>query len=172
MITPWTIPGSTLCKISHFLANNCKSVLELGSGDSTVKLAQLLINQQIEALISVEHLPFYAAQVNGLISSVPGFMLLKTDLVKDWYDLGKNPFPFQFDGVLVDGPPGHQFPYARWPAYPRLKTWATPDAWFLLDDYDRNGEKVIAQAWQNMEEGLTLIEVIDDRIAVMRRGQT
>lgn len=144
-----------------------KLVLETGSGISTIVTAYLLKQQGGGKVISLDQDADFGARTqeairqHGLgryaeVRSAP----LTTQRIdgKDWkwYDPKTWRSVGKIDFLTVDGPVGSLARLSRWPAVPLLKDKLKPDAVILLDDADRDDEKIIGAEWKEMLTGSSL----------------
>lgn len=150
--------------VEQLAATKAQSVLECGSGLSTLIVA-LLLRESNRSLISLEHLsPWVSALTNllqdyGLDKKV---RLFHRPLVSygsfDWYDIGDITDLPSFDLVICDGPPGSTTG-GRIGLVPLMSQLFSPGCTILLDDGNRNGESFIAEAWcKTLQATLTKVE--------------
>jgi predicted O-methyltransferase YrrM len=158
------------------------SVLECGSGFSTLKLAQLT-QKRGGRLVSLEHDQLWATRVRsslaaaGLAETARVMLapLQPHPLARDgllWYaEHQLRLVPRRIDVLLVDGPPAFEpeTELSRYPALPALAERLAPDAIVVLDDIDRRGELQVLQAWER-EGGFRFEIQPTERIAVGRRS--
>ncbi|MFV2063282.1 MAG: class I SAM-dependent methyltransferase [Chloroflexota bacterium] len=141
-----------------------RSVVELGSGVSTIVIAARLKAAGKGRLVALEHEPTYARatraelRAQGLdgIATVVDAPLVEVsvgDETWQWYEIGAE-MPERIDLLFVDGPPGRTGPLARYPALPLLRDRLVPGATILVDDGDRADEQVMVQRWESEIEGL------------------
>ena len=127
-------------------------VLELGSGVSTVVLAARLRGEG--RVVSLDHEREYAQQTrdqlvyHDLEATVIDAPLAPVQIAGrawEWYSL-----PDGLTGVdmlVVDGPPGHTGPLARYPALPLLRPLLSPGAVICVDDGARADEREMVRMW-------------------------
>ena len=158
------------------------SVVECGSGFSTLKLAEL-IQQRGGRLVSLEHDETWATRVRSNLAAaglaetaqVTLAPLEPHPLARDglpWY--AEHPLRFLFrriDVLLVDGPPAFEpeTELSRYPALPALAERLAPDAIVVLDDIDRRGELRVLEAWERECDFRFEIQTAE-RIAIGRRS--
>lgn len=134
-----------------------RSILECGSGVTTIVLAYALRSQGSGRVVSLEHLEQYADLTRAALrdheledwAEVRLAPLEPVELdgrTWPWYDLGAVP-QGPFDLVLVDGPPGDTGSYARFPAMPLLYDRMAMGGIVVLDDCTRADEREIADIW-------------------------
>lgn len=133
------------------------SVLECGSGTSTVLLAYAVRQFGKGRVVALEHDPHYAKATRRMLrergledwAEVIDAPLVEVELpagVWRWYELEAMP-EGGFDLVLVDGPPGKTGPQARYPALPLLADRLAPDGELVLDDALRPEERATVERW-------------------------
>jgi predicted O-methyltransferase YrrM len=145
------------------------TVLELGSGVSTIVMAARLEAVGGGRLVALEHDPAYAAEtrrnlaLHGLdgvatVLDAPLSTLRVGEEEWSWYTLPEEglPAPASVDLLLVDGPPGATGHLARYPALPLLAPRLAPGATIVVDDADRPDEREMARRWQSERPGLSL----------------
>jgi len=143
-----------------------RTLVELGSGVSTVVLARL--ERDLGGRVfAVEHSPGWAGWVrravarDGLedVATVIEAPLSPNPLSLEdapWYDedsLAQLPQE-GIDLLLVDGPPGYGegMSRSRYPALPALADRLALGALIILDDTEREGERDILDAWERESE--------------------
>ncbi len=134
------------------------TVVEIGSGGSSVWVGYCLERQGHGRCISLEHDEEYAARTRAEVArhgltefvEVVHAPLVDVDVAGEqfrWYDLSRVKGLEDLDIVFVDGPPGTTGPLARYPALPLLRDRCAPGARFILDDAARPDEREIVQRW-------------------------
>jgi len=158
-----------------------RTVIELGSGVSTVVLARL--ERQLGGRVwAVEHLPGWAGWVRralereglGDVATVVEAPLEAHPRALGearWYArsaLAELP-DAGVELLLVDGPPGYGpgMTRSRYPALPELRGRLTEGALVVLDDAGREGEQEILERWER-DEGFTFDRRQAERIAIGR----
>lgn len=155
---PWTLDGpaiATLCNVLR--AERPSHVVELGSGLSTIVIASIL-KETGGRLTSIDHDEKFAEitgsflEANDLSSLVDLRTASLTPLEKTanelWYDTRLLDDLRKIDLLVVDGPPKPVSPTIRRHALPYLHERLSPQAFILLDDAEREGEKSILEEWQ------------------------
>ncbi len=184
---PWSegsmSPAGLATVASEIAYAERRSVVELGSGVSTVVLARLA--RQLGGRIwAVEHHPGWAGWVRRALER-DGLGGVATVL-----EAPLEPHPSALSGapwyaedalealpsagvelLLVDGPPGYGEGMARsrYPALPVLGGRLADGALVVLDDAQREGELEILEAWER-DEGFSFDRRHAERIAVGRRA--
>jgi predicted O-methyltransferase YrrM len=165
----WALaPDTALHLVRLVLERRPSRVLELGSGSSTVILAQALRRAGGGALASLEHDPAWAQRTRALLAeaglrdaaSVAHAPLRRVSFPDEgglvemrWYDADvvarlAAQAGGTWDLLLVDGPPATRDDQARWPALPLLLPRLSPSCAILLDDADRPGERALLERWR------------------------
>ena len=156
----WAIDADFARLIVRELESAPKTVVELGSGLSTMLIASILEERDSGRLISVDHDPRFSAgasrrlQLAGnsdRVDLVVAPLLSQTfkGIATDWYDaaaLTRALPDTPIDLLIVDGPPSTS-EWTRWPAIEVLAPYLAPGAVVLLDDGRRRAERVAALRW-------------------------
>lgn len=159
----WAIPDDALDLLAGLVREHRPGlVLEAGSGRSTIVLAHALRDVNRGRLLALEHDPDFAHEnycylrVNNLAA---GADVLYAPLGENgWYAEAAWRDLEGIDLLLVDGPPGHVAPLARYPALPNLRDRLTPGALVILDDTNRPDEQETLRRWQEIGLGeLTIV---------------
>lgn len=141
-------------------------VVELGSGSSTIVGGHALRQNGTGHLVSLEHSKEHARESRKMVSvhSLGEYSeVLYAPLTHhtldgetwDWYGLEDFDPEAPIDLVIVDGPPGHLQKLSRYPALPLLSNWLSDDATFIVDDGDREDEKIIVGKWTKENPSIT-----------------
>jgi hypothetical protein len=162
----WALPVAALEWLTEFIVQQqVRTVVECGSGFSTIALAMLQQQGILEGSLSLEHdLDWWAYCLGHLndrdllsYSDVRLRPLIQQQVhgrSLTWYGL-HGIAPFAADLVLVDGPPSHGRVGARYPAIACLAEFLRPGTWVVLDDAQRQAEQQVIKRW--VEEGLRLV---------------
>jgi predicted O-methyltransferase YrrM len=174
-------PDTLLAIVARILdADRIDTVVECGSGTSTVWIALALRQRGSGRLVSLENSAEYADATREALRRLG---------LEDWVDLRVAPLatatagedevlwydPEALSGVedvsllFVDGPPAHYGPRMRYPAVPLLADRLSPGAWVILDDVDRPDEQEIETAWLSRAwGGVTLSRIrTADRASIL-----
>ncbi len=162
--TYWTehsITPETLTQIQQLIAAlGVRSVLELGSGISTLLIAHAFRRSGGGHLLSLDDDARWAAQTTATLEreKLDSFAEVRVAPLKDttsgsrtspWYDLSALDPQARFDLVIVDGPPAWKGDaLARLPALYELRKHLSDNGILVLDDAARGGEREIAARWQ------------------------
>jgi predicted O-methyltransferase YrrM len=137
-----------------------RSVLELGSGVSTLYIANLLKSLGGGMVDSFDHEERWARLTeanladHGLrdMARIRIAALESTDLRNEtvvWYSLPPFPAGLVYDLIIVDGPPAsREKPHARLPALYRLRHLMGSKSVLVLDDVNRDWEAHVASRWE------------------------
>ncbi|QIG79605.1 class I SAM-dependent methyltransferase [Stakelama tenebrarum] len=139
--------------VDHILEHQPETVLELGTGASSLIIAKALQRAGRGKLISCDqHADFVAATREWLHENGVEAELRATPLRPApggwpgiWYDHGS--LPDRVDLLVIDGPPWTIHPYVRGAAetlFDRISVGGK----ILLDDGARPGERIIARKWR------------------------
>jgi len=160
----WALTGDSAALLAReALTRKPETILELGSGVSTLILGQILKRNGRGRLLSVDHDPEWANQTRrfvkflglGDVVSVVDAPLKETTVGNqstNWYDIPKISLDNlgAIDFLLVDGPPqARDNPQAaRYPAFPMLRDRLSPHALIFVDDASRKTEAKMVEQWQ------------------------
>ncbi len=168
-LTSWSIsPREVLHACNEIVINNRHSVVEFGSGFSTLCIARMLkITGRATRFVTVESNAAWAAELSKILVKM-GLSAFVNIIVaplapvssefskgdQSWYDtsaiapnIGTKD---KIDMVIVDGPHGATCQYARFPAIPFLKNYLADDFVIFLDDSSRPEEQQIAMEWKKL----------------------
>ena len=148
----------------HILAAKPKTVVEFGTGASTLIIARALEMAGGGTFISFEQHPEFVEATRGWLADHGLAADLRAVPLRPapdgwpglWYDHG--PLPDAIDLMLIDGPPWTLHPFTRGAAA-TLFGQIAPGGAIMLDDAARPGERVIARKWRRQwpELGFELI---------------
>lgn len=163
----WALsPDILLGYVAEILGRRPRTVLECGSGVSTVWAAYALQQLGAGRVLALEHEAEFAAKTRGVLADhglsdvaevrhAPITPLDLPDGAWQWYDTAALKDVHDVDLVLIDGPPKATQEQARYPALPVLRDLLAPGAVLLLDDAARPDEQAILERWQADWPGLT-----------------
>ncbi|MDT9232850.1 MAG: class I SAM-dependent methyltransferase [Limnospira sp. PMC 737.11] len=166
----WAIsPDFAIALYSLILERKIKNVLELGSGSSSLVIGyalqklgrgklislehdqnyttasqDLVCNHKLEQYCQINYAPLQRTEVNG-----QNYKFYSLDCLKQ--------INIKFDLLIIDGPPSHTNPLARFPAVPLLYDYLSDEAIICLDDSDRKDEKLAVQKWLQEYKDLKLM---------------
>ncbi len=132
-----------------------RTLVECGSGVSTVVLARLLRARGAGSLVALEHDGGWAALVADLLAreglgDVARVVHAPLEGDPTWYAAAAvDALPEGIDLLVVDGPPADRpgMGQARQPALERLGPKLAPGATVVLDDVGRPGEQEVLARW-------------------------
>jgi predicted O-methyltransferase YrrM len=166
---PWTegslAPRALVAILNEVVLHGRQSVVECGSGTSTLFIGRLLRMLGVGRLLAIEHSEEWATwlrrqlAIEGLDQYVDLVLapLVPTkrgwDETALWYNemiLKDATRGSKFDLVIIDGPPADEEPlsHSRFPALSFFLTLLTEDACVILDNVEREGEKDILARWE------------------------
>lgn len=158
-VAGWALsPKGLLALVDLIEASDATTVVECGSGTSTLWIAYALRRRGRGKVIALDHLPEYAERTQRMIDAhglgwfaeVRLAPLVERETPRGtfrWYDVDAVTLRTPIDVLLVDGPPQSTGPHARYPALPVLGEHLSPEAWILCDDTDRQDEKEMIDYW-------------------------
>lgn len=136
------------------------TIVELGSGVSTLIAGYALEASGGSSLISIDHAEAFTAAArrqaaeHGLEARIrfitaPLTLLALNGAIWQWYDPARLALTPPIDLLVIDGPPqqDNPQPLARYPALPVLFESLRPGALILLDDADRADEAAVVARW-------------------------
>lgn len=150
---------SLLALVAHVLGRpGPTTVVECGSGTSTVWLAYALRQRGGGRIVALEHDEEYATLTrdalarNGLTpwAEVRTAPLEKVEVggsAHRWYAASSWRDLREVDLLVVDGPPGYVGRRGRYPAFPLLAPALSPGSVVVLDDAHRPGEAQVLERW-------------------------
>lgn len=166
---PWTSsairPGALACVLNDIAINNRHTIVEFGSGISTLLISRSL-DSTTHKLISFEDDLEWATTVSrsirnaglGDVCQVIHAPLQPCDESLDgsyWYNtsvIHDTLATLKIDTVICDGPlaniPG--LTMSRYPAIPVVSRYLASSYSIYLDDIDRSGERLIARKWGDL----------------------
>jgi predicted O-methyltransferase YrrM len=165
------------------ILNRPQTIVELGSGVSTLFMGHLLRDHKIEGKIhSIDHDEFYFKIIQeniidtGLNNEVsPYHCPLIRQSIKGkerlWYDIS-NLTVTSIDLLIIDGPPGWLEEKMRYPAIPMLIDRLTEGALIIVDDYKRQDDSEMVKDWLKENTQLLLIAELNSEkgTAVIRKS--
>lgn len=153
----WALPPRALTDVLVTIQRSlATSIVECGSGVSTLHIARLLRALGRGHLTSLEQDPDWAAFVREILKQnqldtwatvVEAPLVEQTYLEHtiEWYDVPPSAAPATIDLLVVDGPRGVQGKLARLGAVPHFWPKLSASVTIYLDDADRPEERAIAE---------------------------
>ena len=153
--------------VSQMLYKKPKNILELGSGVSTLIVSYCinmngighvwsLDNEKKYADISINNLKKHNLLEHATIIFSPLQEIYFENKKYYYYDSNFfNNINFNIDLLIIDGPPRKYSPEIRYLALPLLYNQLNKDAIIIIDDANRDGEKIIVQQWLDRYKNLT-----------------
>ena len=181
---PWAVLPDFIYNLLELIKESKPTtIIECGSGLSTLVGGYLVKNKIIKHFISIEHeKQFYDATLedlkkHGLSKHVS---LLYAPLVNIningkewfWYDIARFETTInQIDLLLVDGPPGQIQKNSRYPALPLIQKYFNKKTKIVMDDSNRPDEQEIIHKWLEENRGLKLNQLKTTKgMAVLTQG--
>jgi hypothetical protein len=156
----WALESDTAVELVRLVDEQPASIVEFGSGDSTLIIAQRLAHHDSGHLHSIDHLGDYQERIGARLERAglrDRVTFVHAPLVDqsiagrevNWYD--PEILERALDGVaistaLIDGPPS-PVEDVRWPALSFLAPRWTEEARLLIDDGRRDGETNFTRGW-------------------------
>lgn len=157
----------TACLRDAFGASGPRTILELGSGQSTLQLADdypdatiLSLENLLEIGIENAKQLQQAGANNASILQAPVRTRLIGGGVYPTYSLKNLPDGFLCDVLIVDGPVERLYPLGREAALYELFDVLSVDGIVALDDYHRPSAKMAVLRWQTMYAGC--LEIVEE----------
>lgn len=155
----WALsPAGLLQLVDLATRSAARTVVECGTGVSTIYLAWLLRHQPGARLISLEHEPDFAHVIQEHLRELGLDDVAEVRLAPlapvtvggwsgNWYALDSVQDLDAIDLLLVDGPPRSSGEQARYPALPVFESRMSSRGIVLLDDANRSEERAVLDAW-------------------------
>lgn len=160
----WALTGDSAAILAReVLVRDPETILELGSGTSTLILGQILKKGGKGRLLSVDHDPLWANQTRRYVEflglqdvvtvvDAPLKDIAMDKQMFDWYDIPVSELDQlgSIDLLLVDGPPQGRDTaiQARYPAFPLLYDRLSRHALIFVDDARREAELKMVEKWK------------------------
>lgn len=165
----WALTGDSAALLAReVLTRKPETILELGSGVSTLILGQILKKNGQGNLLSIDHDPVWANQTRKYVEflelqdfvsvvEAPLKSITLSNQSYDWYDIPGSSLDRlgPIDLLLVDGPPqakGNPLA-ARYPAFPLLRERLSKKAMVFVDDASRTAESNMIGRWKIEDPG-------------------
>lgn len=173
-------PETVGALVTEILTGRPATVVELGSGVSTLLAAYAVRNVGAGRIISLEHDAEYYEKTRQYLldHNVSQFVhlhhcpLRRVDLDEgewQWYGVANADLPSGIDLLVVDGPPASVQTLSRYPAMPLLYRLLSPAATVLVDDAVRDDENKMIQLWTKAYTDFQLEGIPSVRGAVLLR---
>lgn len=158
-----------------------RTIVECGSGTSTLWLAYALRAAGEGRLVALEHQAEFAAKTRALVDAhgltdwveIRHAPLVPTATPRGeflWYDVDPDSIEGRIDLLLVDGPPGDTGETARYPALPVLRAKLAPRAFVIVDDVERDDEQKVLDLWREDETTLVALDRVGSSMEVLALG--
>ncbi|WP_303925018.1 class I SAM-dependent methyltransferase, partial [Draconibacterium sediminis] len=181
---PWAVLPDFIYNLLELIKENKPAtIVECGSGLSTLVGGYLAKNKIIKQFISVEHdKQFHEATLADLKEyGLEKYVTLVHTPLKSiyidgeewlWYDTDIIETKInEIDILLVDGPPGQLQKNSRYPAIPLLKKYFNNNTRIILDDSHRSDEQEIINKWLVESPNLKLNQLETTKgMAVLNSG--
>jgi predicted O-methyltransferase YrrM len=160
---------------------DAKRILDIGSGISTIRLAQA--SSADCRIISIDSNLEFAHRTRALVelaSLTSRVEIRSSDLIEytldgvqtTWYERSVIDGIADLDLVFVDGPPASNGSYARFAALPLIYERLAPDCILVLDDLVREDEQRVFQRWLQMyPEFSSAVLDLEKGVGLLGRGK-
>lgn len=164
----WAVSPDFMARaVEIVLARHPATIVECGSGTSTVYLALAVRQVGTGRVVSLDHKEQFAEATrvmlaeHGLADVATVHHAPLRPVTIDgrewlWYDLAALADVATCDLLVVDGPPRTVQNLARYPALPLLRDRLVPGALVLMDDYRRDSERRTVRRWRKEDPRLTV----------------
>lgn len=155
----WAVsPDLAVDLVDRIARGGVRTILELGSGASTVLFAMAFESVGEGHVTTLDHEATYADATRAMLehhgvahrATVLHTPLVEIDVEGEpyrWYGIDGVDLPTGVDLLFVDGPPESTGPRSRLPAFPLLRDRLADSAAIMLDDGRRPDEQEIAERW-------------------------
>lgn len=181
----WAVSPDMLSELVSFALNvKPQTVVECGSGVSTIALARCLQKNGMGHVYSLEHEPTFAASTRANLAkhglsdwgTVIDAPLVEHEIdgkIWHWYETENLPNSV-IDMIFVDGPPEPGGPMARYPAGPLLFSRLSVEGTAFIDDANTSDGRENLEAWRRGIQGLrnTPIECEKGGARLMRQSRS
>lgn len=156
----WALTAASLLQIWHIVeSDQPRTIVECGSGSSTLWLAYAARHIEGVRIVALDHNEHYAAATCALLDlhGLSDVADVRHAPLRDvtvggetlsWYDTDQLADVESIDLLLVDGPPQRTGPRARFPAVPLLRDRLATGAVILADDATRPAEQKAFAQWR------------------------
>ena len=178
----WAITAPVVSAIAGrlLLDDRPLTVLELGSGASTLWTALAISRSGRGRCVSLDHIAEFAQKTRDMLraNGVADLAdVLYSPLVAqgvngstyEYYDLSVLPDDLAIDVLIIDGPPGIANANTRYPAIPLLYDRLQPGALIVVDDTIRADERKAMASWQGQFPDIVW-EADLGKATLLRRG--
>jgi predicted O-methyltransferase YrrM len=169
----------------HIFAAKPRTVVECGSGISTIVIARCLQLNNAGHIVTMEHMPEFAAvtrtelEHQGLSkwATVLDAPLIEQELsgkTFHWYDASCLPVD-HIDLLIVDGPPARTGDSPRYPAGPNLFPRLSARGTIFIDDAKRPEERGVIERWRKQFKHLDFVfddEQFQKGICIVRAAKS
>lgn len=179
----WVIsPDFALLLVQQAKTRRPGTIVELGSGVSTLVLSYALEQVGNGRIVSLDHEQRFVDQTRTLLDEhgLGGRVTLlhaPLQLVQidgrgyRWYAQPPE-LPESIDMLIVDGPPGELQKLSRYPAMPRLISNLDRNALVIVDDARRRDERAMVKRWlRRYPEFQVRFEPLQKGAALLERAQ-
>jgi predicted O-methyltransferase YrrM len=173
----WSLADETLLAVLSAIDDGARTIVECGSGRSTVIIARRLRELGAGSIHSLEHDPSWAEATRRQLAAegLDRARVLSAPLEPHplaggagWYSVqAVRQLPDGVDLLLIDGPPAGEpaLHRSRHPTLSELQGYLAPGATIVLDDAGRPGEVAAIELWEK-ENGVRFAREPTIRLAL------
>ncbi|WP_051172732.1 class I SAM-dependent methyltransferase [Microbacterium indicum] len=166
-IAGWALSPTGLLALTDIVVKSqATTVVECGSGTSTLWLAYAMRSLGRGKVTAIDHLPEYVERTRAIIrehdledyAEVVHAPIVERSTPRGdypWYGFTLDEIDGAIDVLLVDGPPQSTGSHARYPAIPAFAPRLARGAWLVADDVDRADEQEMIEWWLEEEPRLS-----------------
>lgn len=179
----WVIsPDFATLMVSLIRRHRPQTIVELGSGTSTIISSYSLEANGAGQVISFEHLERFveSSRANLARHDLDSWATVRHAPLTEvnvsggdwqWYDSAQMADIESIDLLIVDGPPEDVDALARYPAMPVFYERLSKGALILVDDVGRGDETAMINRWLDEYDDLEMVEVIANEkgAAILRK---
>jgi len=167
-------PDVLLLLTRHARANRPKTIVECGSGVSTLVLARCCQLNGEGHVYSLDHDSEFAGKTRDMLTEydLAGWATVLDAPLRDhdlggqicrWYSHEVLPTDLQIELLFIDGPPAPLGTMIRYPAGPCLFPRLTENSRVFLDDAARESERLVIERWRNELLGLAVQNISSEK---------
>ena len=162
----WALSPSGLLALADTIhSSGARTIVECGSGTSTLWMGYALKKRGHGRVIALEHLTEYAAKTRGIVAAhgLTDFIDVRLAPLAPrptprgdflWYNFDPAELDLPVELLVVDGPPQSTGRHARYPALSVFASSLARGAVIMADDTHRRDEREMVDMWLEEEPRL------------------